>query len=76
MNLSQKPAYERLGRNLKKLRLERGLSQYALSKKCKKIDRSKISDIENAKEDFMFSTLLSLCEGLEVSLYELIKNIP
>ena len=75
MYLSQKSAYVQLGQNLKRLRHERGLTQQSLSKKCEKIDRSKISDIENAKEDFMFSTLLNLCKGLEVSLYELIKDV-
>ena len=75
MYLSQKSAYIKLGQNLQKLRHERGLTQQCLSKKCEKVDRAKISDIENAKEDFMFSTLLNLCKGLEVSLYEVIKDV-
>lgn len=34
-------------------------------------DRSKISDIENGKEDFMLSTLLDIAEGLNVDLKKL-----
>jgi len=66
--------FEIIGKNVRHFRISRGLSQQALAVLCDKIDRSKISDIENAKEDFMMSTLLEICEGLEISLNEVIQD--
>lgn len=66
--------FEIIGKNVRHFRISRGLSQQALAVLCDKIDRSKISDIENAKEDFMMSTLLEICEGLEISLTEVIQD--
>ena len=43
-----------------------------MAEKIPKFDRSKISDIENGKEDFLFSTLLKICNALDISLKELI----
>ncbi|TDS12342.1 helix-turn-helix domain-containing protein [Sphingobacterium paludis] len=74
MNEKYAQIYTRIGRNLKKRRIELGLTQDQLAKKTSKIDRSKISDIENGKEDFMFSTLLELATALEVDVEELTKN--
>ncbi|KGE13522.1 helix-turn-helix domain-containing protein [Sphingobacterium deserti] len=66
--------YSRIGNNLKKARTELKLSQEQLAKRTSKIDRSKISDIENAKEDFMFSTLLELANALDVDVEELTRR--
>jgi len=64
--------FEIIGKNVRHFRISKKLSQQALAILCDKIDRSKISDIENAKEDFMLSTLLEICEGLEISLNDVI----
>lgn len=61
-----------LGKLLKKRRLELGLSQQQLAERISKLDRSKISDMENGKEDFLFSTLIKVCEALEISLKQLL----
>jgi len=65
--------YDRIGSNLKALRKKAGLTQQQLADKCEKVDRAKISDIENAKEDYMFSTLLEIAKGLGVTIEKLIK---
>ena len=46
-----KDVYGRIGSNLKSLRKKANLSQQQLADKCEKVDRAKISDIENAKEE-------------------------
>ena len=63
-----------LGISLKNRRLEIGLSQQQLAARISKLDRSKISDMENGKEDFLFSTLIKVCDALEVSLEELLDH--
>jgi transcriptional regulator with XRE-family HTH domain len=60
-----------IGQNLKRFRKKQGLSQQELANSCERVDRSKISDIENAKEDFMLSTLLEICIALKISLTEI-----
>lgn len=69
--------YKTIGENLRDKRKEKNLSQQQLADLAGKIDRSKISDIENGKEDFLFSTLLKICSALNVNLEELLntKNI-
>jgi len=74
MKVDHKIYFENVGANIKKLRQEQGLSQQKLADKCDKVDRAKISDIENAKEDFMLSTLIEICEALEVNLAEITEN--
>lgn len=66
--------YTRIGSNLKKERKKAKLTQGQLAEKTAKLDASKISDIENGKEDFMFSTLLEIANGLGVDIGELIKK--
>jgi len=65
--------YKMIGSSLKKKRLEMNLTQKQLADLAGKIDRSKISDIENGKEDFLISTLLKLCKALNVSISEVLK---
>lgn len=68
------PIYKRVGVNLRKERIIAKLTQEQLAKKTSKLDKSKISDIENAKEDFMFSTLLELAHALEIDIEKLISK--
>ncbi|SEN66208.1 Helix-turn-helix [bacterium A37T11] len=70
-----KDTYKRIGSNVKEYRTKVNLTQSQLAEKCGKMDRSKISDIENAKEDFMFSTLLEIAEGLGVDVEKLTKKV-
>ncbi|MDQ1141823.1 helix-turn-helix domain-containing protein [Pedobacter agri] len=59
--------YKIIGANLRFFRKKSGLIQQELAEKCA-VDRSKISDIENGKEDFMFSTLLAIADGLNLDV--------
>ena len=60
--------YKKIGADLKEHRKKLKLTQEQLAQKCGRIDRAKISDIENGKEDYMFSTLLQICEALDLSI--------
>ncbi|MGG5599622.1 helix-turn-helix domain-containing protein [Myroides sp. C8-3] len=67
--------YKALGSKIKKRRIELNIGQKELAEMTfPKIDRSKISDLENGKEDFYFSTLLRICKALDISLIDLMKN--
>lgn len=69
-----KEVYLRIGNNVKKIRKDAKLTQVQLAQRTAKLDDSKISDIENAKEDYMFSTLLEVANGLGVDVEELIRK--
>lgn len=73
MNENFSDTYKMIGISLKKRRIEMNLTQKQLSDLTGKIDRSKISDIENGKEDFLFSTLLKLCKALNISTSDILK---
>jgi len=70
-----KDIYITIGENLKAFRKYRNLTQEQLAQKIIKLDRSKISDIENAKEDFMFSKILQICTALEIDITQLLTPI-
>ncbi|WP_245744955.1 helix-turn-helix transcriptional regulator [Flavobacterium frigoris] len=63
-----KEIYIQIGNSIRDKRKERGLTQQQLADKDVKLDRSKISDIENGKEDFHFFTLLKICEALNMNI--------
>lgn len=66
--------YKKIGQSIKNKRLERGLTQQQLADKILKLDRAKISDMENGKEDFYFSTLIKVCDALETDLEFILKD--
>lgn len=74
MNSDNNEIYVIIGTNLKRFRKEMKLSQQDLANKCDKVDRAKISDIENIKEDFMLSTILDICNALGKTLKEMISR--
>lgn len=65
--------YLQIGQKIKARRLELQFSQEQLAQKIPKMDRSKISDMENGKEDYLFSTLLKVCKALEINVFDLLK---
>lgn len=65
--------YLQIGQKIKARRLELQFSQEQLAQKIPKMDRSKISDMENGKEDYLFSTLLKVCKALETNVFDLLK---
>lgn len=74
MNSNNNEIYVIIGANLKRFRKEMKLSQQDLANKCDKVDRAKISDIENIKEDFMLSTILDISNALGKTLKEMISR--
>jgi transcriptional regulator with XRE-family HTH domain len=64
---------EEFGEHLRQLRTELGLSQRELSYRCD-VDYGKISKIENAKEDFTFTTFLEIAKGLGIHPKELLNK--
>lgn len=67
--------YKALGVKIKKRRTELNIRQEDLAgMTVPKIDRSKISDIENGKEDFYFSTLLRICKALDIEFIDLMNK--
>ena len=56
---------KQFGKNLKNIRMSKGLSLRALAANCD-IDDSNISKIEQGKFDIQLSTLFELAKGLEV----------
>ena len=68
--------FKELGINIKAFRKERKLSQKELGNLVEpKLDKSKISDMENGKEDFTFTTLLRLSIALNVRVEDITKGI-
>lgn len=68
-----KEIFKLIGSNVKFYRKKAKLSQKELADKFSG-DRSKISDIENGKENFMFSTLLDIAAGLEIHVRKLLED--
>lgn len=57
-----------IGETLRKERKARSLTQEQLAATDDKLDRSKISDIENGKEDFHFSTLVRVFAAMDLEI--------
>lgn len=64
--------YRTIGKNVKELRLGKGWTQVELASRCS-VNAEQISRIENARRDYMHSTLLEVCEALGVSIFEIMK---
>ena len=62
---------KKLGKNLKRLRLEKKFSQGNLAKKLE-VDRAYISNIENGRMNPTLSTLEKIAQALKVSIKELV----
>ncbi|WP_306566853.1 helix-turn-helix transcriptional regulator [Flavobacterium lindanitolerans] len=61
----------RLGNRIKELRLAKGLSQAKLGMKILK-DQQSIHKLENAEFNPTYLYLLEICEGLEITISELL----
>lgn len=59
------------GKNLLRIRKEKGLSQGELATRCR-VTKGSISVIENGDRNFQFTTLLALAKALEVQPKELL----
>lgn len=65
--------YETIGNNVRELRLKKNWTQAELANRCS-VNAEQISRIENARRDYMHSTLLEVCDALEVSIMEIMKE--
>jgi transcriptional regulator with XRE-family HTH domain len=66
--------HEQFARNLRKLRLERGLSQEGLGDLCA-LHRTEVSLLERAAREPRLSTMVKISRGLQVPLSELLHGI-
>ncbi len=62
-----------IGEFLKELRKNQGLSQDALAARCD-LTKSNISNIENGKKDFTFTTFLEYARGLGLQPKQLLDK--
>lgn len=62
--------FQTIGENVRRLRLTKGWTQVELATRCS-VNAEQISRIENARRDYMHSTLLEVCEALGVSIQEI-----
>ncbi|MEX0672582.1 MAG: helix-turn-helix transcriptional regulator [Candidatus Paceibacterota bacterium] len=63
---------KKLGENLKKIRLSKGIKQVEIAKMLE-VDRSFVSNIENGKTNPTLSTIASIAKVLGISTNELLK---
>ncbi len=70
--MDRKTSARKLGSNIKKLRLDKGMSQGDL---CKQIraDRSYVSHLENGNKNPTLATIEKLARAFSVSIAELLK---
>ena len=67
------PHHVALGRAIRRLRRERGLSQEGLAAKCD-VDRSFMGVIERGQRNFSFAKLIQICAGLELPASQLLAE--
>ena len=67
-----KPAAQKFGENMKKIRLEKGMSQGDICRELG-LDRAYISNVENGKQNLTISTMEKVAKVLEVSVSQLLK---
>ena len=63
---------KKLGANLKRIRIKKNITQIEIAKKLG-VDRSFISNLENAKTNPTLATITNLAQVLGVSTNELLK---
>ncbi len=62
----------KLGKNLKRIRIEKGISQVDIARSLK-VSRGFISNIENGKTNPTLATITKLADAVGVSINELLK---
>ena len=63
---------EKLGKNLKRIRIKKGISQGEISR-ILKVDKSFVSNTENGKTNPTLSTIAKIAQAVSVSVGELMK---
>jgi len=70
----RRPPSRELGERVRKLRLERGLTQEKLGQRVG-LDRTHIGFVEQARRDVRFTTLLLIAKALDVDVGDLVRGI-
>lgn len=60
-----------IGQKLIKFRTEKGLSQHELSNLCNKLDRGRISQMENGTLNYTIDSLHEITKGLGITIEDL-----
>lgn len=68
-----KTTAQKFGENMKKIRLEKGMSQGDICRELG-LDRAYISNVENGKQNLTLSTMEKIAKALEVGVDDLIKK--
>ena len=63
---------EKLGKNLKRIRTTKGISQGEISRKLE-VDKSFVSNIENGKTNPTLATIAKIAKAIGVSIDKLLK---
>lgn len=75
MDALQEEILKKFGEHVKKIRLESGLTQDEVVLNSSKLTKGTVSDIENGKRNFAFTTLIDLAKGLNVAPKDLMNFI-
>ena len=67
-----KTSAQKFGENMKKIRLEKGMSQGDICRELG-LDRAYISNVENGKQNLTLSTMEKVAKALGVSIDTLLK---
>ena len=73
MDALQEEILKKFGEHVKKIRIESGLTQDDVVLNSSKITKGTVSDIENGKRNFAFTTLIDLAKGLNISPKDLMN---
>jgi transcriptional regulator with XRE-family HTH domain len=71
MDILKDEILRKFGEHVKALRIKSGLTQDDVVLNSSKITKGTVSDIENGKRNFAFTTLIDLAKGLNVAPKEL-----
>ncbi|PIT89217.1 MAG: DNA-binding protein [Candidatus Levybacteria bacterium CG10_big_fil_rev_8_21_14_0_10_36_7] len=67
-----KTTAQKFGENMKRIRLEKGMSQGDICRALD-LDRAYISNVENGKQNLTISTMEKVAKALDVSIDQLLK---
>lgn len=73
MDVLKDEILKKFGEHIKDLRTKSGLTQDEVVLNSSKITKGTVSDIENGKRNFAFTTLIDLAKGLNVSPKDLLN---
>lgn len=73
MDILKDEILKKFGEHVKDLRIKSGLTQDEVVLNSSKITKGTVSDIENGKRNFAFTTLIDLAKGLNISPKDLLN---